>query len=99
MATNAVSRQNSVCLGSLLSMRSFAIEDPRSPDPALYATLGHTNTLGTFLRRSPLWRHMIGRVVLDEEYVQCMNVLRGTISESAAFLYKSSNTSPLILME
>ena len=33
------SRQNSVCLGSLLLMRSFAIDDPRSPDRALYATL------------------------------------------------------------
>ena len=26
---------------------------------------------------------MIGRVVLDKEYVQCMGVLRGTIPESA----------------
>ena len=32
-------RQNSVCLGSSLSMRSFAIEEPGSPVPALYATL------------------------------------------------------------
>ena len=40
--TNAVLRQNSVCLGSSLSMRSFAIEDPGSPVPALYATLGIT---------------------------------------------------------
>merc|ERR1712107_446424 len=38
-ATIAVSRQNSVCLGSSLSMRSFAIEDPGSPVPPLYATL------------------------------------------------------------
>ena len=36
----AFSRQNSVCLGSSLSMRSFiAIEEPGSPVPALYATL------------------------------------------------------------
>ena len=39
-----------------------------------------------------LWGHMIGRAVLDKEYVQCMNVLRVTISESASFLYKSTNT-------
>ena len=39
--TNAVSRQTSVCLGSLLSMRSFAINEPRSSVRALYATLVH----------------------------------------------------------
>ena len=39
IATNAVSRQNSVRLGSSLSMKSFAIEEPGSPVPALYATL------------------------------------------------------------
>ena len=38
-ATNAVSRQNSVCLGSALSMGSFAIDEPRLPARALYATL------------------------------------------------------------
>ena len=37
-----VSRQNSVCLGSSLSMRSFAIEEPGSPVPPLYATLPST---------------------------------------------------------
>ena len=30
IATNAVSQQNRVCLGSSLSMRSFAIEEPGS---------------------------------------------------------------------
>ena len=30
IAKNAVSRQNSVCLGSSLSMRSFAIDEPHS---------------------------------------------------------------------
>ena len=30
---------NSVCLGSLLLMRSFAIKEAPSPFPALYATL------------------------------------------------------------
>ena len=44
MVTNAVSRQNSVCLGSLLSMRSFAIDEPGSPVRALYATLNSTNS-------------------------------------------------------
>ena len=38
-ATNAVSRQNCVCLWSSLSMRSFAIDEPGSPVRALYATL------------------------------------------------------------
>ena len=33
------SRQNSVCLGSSLSMRSFAIEESNSPIPTLRATL------------------------------------------------------------
>ena len=33
-------RQNSVCLGSSLSMRSFAIEESNSPIPALCAALG-----------------------------------------------------------
>ena len=33
------SQQNSVCLGSSLSVRSFPIEEPGSPVPALYATL------------------------------------------------------------
>ena len=36
---NAVSRQNSVCLGSSLSMRSLAIDEPCSQARALYATL------------------------------------------------------------
>ena len=36
--TNAVSQQNSVNLGFSLSMRSFAIDEPRSSDRALYAT-------------------------------------------------------------
>ena len=36
----AFSRQNSVCLRSLLSVRPFAIEEPGSPVPALYAILG-----------------------------------------------------------
>ena len=40
-----VSRQNSVCLGSSLSMRSFAIEEPGSPVPALYATLVGTRSI------------------------------------------------------
>ena len=39
IATNAVSRQNCVCLWSSLSMRSFAIDAPCSPARALYATL------------------------------------------------------------
>ena len=39
MATNAASRQNSVCSGTSLSMRSFAIEEAPSPLPVLYATL------------------------------------------------------------
>ena len=34
-----VLQQNNVCLGSSLLMRSFAIDEPRSPDRALYATL------------------------------------------------------------
>ena len=37
--TSAVSRQSSVCLGSSLSMRSFAIDEPGSSVRALYATL------------------------------------------------------------
>ena len=45
-ATNAVSRQNSVCLGFSLSMRSFAIEEPGSPVPALYATLPTGKKIG-----------------------------------------------------
>ena len=40
--TNAASRHNSICSGSLLSMRSFAIEEAPSLLPALYATLGIT---------------------------------------------------------
>ena len=32
-------KKNSVCLGSLLSMRSFAIEESNSQIPAHYATL------------------------------------------------------------
>ena len=39
--TIAVSRQNSVCSGSSLSMRSFAIDEPGSSVHALYATLLH----------------------------------------------------------
>ena len=39
IATNAVSRQNCVCLWSSLWMRSFAIDAPCSPARALYATL------------------------------------------------------------
>ena len=35
IATNAVSRQNSLSLVTLLSMRSFAINDPCSPDHTL----------------------------------------------------------------
>ena len=42
--TNAASRQNSVYLGSSLSMRSFAIEETPSPLPALCATLVSTTT-------------------------------------------------------
>ena len=37
--THAISRQNSVCLGHSLSMRSFAIEGSNPQIPAHYATL------------------------------------------------------------
>ena len=38
------SRQNSVCLGSSLSMRSFAIDEPGSSVRALHATLADRNS-------------------------------------------------------
>ena len=34
-----------ICLGSSLSMRSLAIEEPGSPVPALYATLCESNSV------------------------------------------------------
>ena len=53
-------RQNSVCLGSSLSMRSFAIEEPGSPVPALYATLspGQENT--------PWWPPLLARELWED---------------------------------
>ena len=39
LSTNAVSRQKRVCLGSSLSMSSFAIDEAPSPLRALYAIL------------------------------------------------------------
>ena len=51
IATNAVLRQNSVCLGYSLSMRSFAIDEPGSSVRALNATLLHKTS--DFERISP----------------------------------------------
>ena len=59
--TNAVSRQNSVCLGSSLSMRSFAIEEPGSPVPALYVTLGNAekNFFSVGLCKAIFWLKLV----------------------------------------
>ena len=53
------SRQNSVCLGSSLSMRFFAIEEPGSPVPALYATL-----MAMYYHLYPFWISAITYIAL-----------------------------------
>ena len=58
IATTPVLRQNSVCLRSLQSMRFLAIDDPRSPDCAIYATLKYEKIAVSF-RKQVDWGQLV----------------------------------------